>query len=505
MSQNLSLPADAPTLPNQRPTRVRYGVLGFACTLSMITYLDRVCFSTVAPYVQEEFSLSESQKGMLFTAFALSYALFEIPSGWLGDVYGPRRILIRIVLWWSLFTVLTGLIYPTMFGLGASVAFLALMLVRFLFGMGEAGAYPNITRAFHNWFPFRERGIAQGSVWSAGRFAGGVSHFLVLSLIVVPKVGPPLWRHTFWVFGALGVLWCIVFWFWFRDLPEQKQSVNEAERELIHSGTDHAEVSHKSVPWGHLVTSVNLWLLCAMYFCASYGWYFNITYLPGYLKSHFGVTPGERWSAQFWTYSLMAGAPLLLGSVACWVGGLLTDFFIRRTGNRKWGRRLFGVVGHGVCALCYFLSIYARNPWLFVLAIALAAFWNDLTMGSAWASCIDIGGKYSGIVAGCMNTIGNLGGAIAGTATGLIIDWYTAPTKTEVAASLVGMAASPTTGGSALGVLSSGAHGLVQVSEATTRGWELNFLSFSVVYMIAMLLWLRFDSTRPVVPTKSNP
>jgi ACS family glucarate transporter-like MFS transporter len=502
MSQNLSLPADAPTLSNQRPTRVRYGVLGFACTLSMITYLDRVCFGTVAPFVQKEFGLSEVQKGMLFTAFALSYALFEIPSGWLGDVYGPRRILIRIVLWWSLFTALTGVIYPV--SGWVTVAFLALLLVRFLFGMGEAGAYPNITRAFYNWFPFRERGFAQGTVWMAGRFAGGATPLVVTALIFEPKQGPILWRHTFWMFGILGVLWCVVFWLWFRDHPEQKSSVNEAERELIRSGGDHAEAPHKGIPWFHLLTNVNLWVLCAMYFCASYGWYFNITYLPGYLKSQYGLTSGDKWSAEFWTFSLMAGAPLLFGAPACWVGGLLTDRFIRRTGNRKWGRRLFGVVGHGVCALCYFLSIYARNPWMFVLAIALAAFWNDLTMGSAWASCIDIGGKYSGIVAGCMNTIGNLGGAVAGTATGWVVDWYTAPTKTEVAASLVGMAASPTTGGSALGVLSSGAHGLVQVSEATTRGWELNFLSFSVVYMIAMLLWLRFDSTRPVVPTKTE-
>src|SRR5207249_7988052 len=186
-----------------------------------------------------------------------------------------------------------------------------------------------------------------------------------------------------------GVAWCALFWWWFRDRPEQKATVNLAELELIHKGEGKTEVAHAQVPWLRLLGNLNLWTLCLMYFCAAYGWYFNITYLPGYLRDYYGVTPGEKWSSQFWTYSLMAGAPLLLGSLACLFGGMLTDGFIRRTGNRKWGRRLFGVVGHSICAACYFASIFAANPWLFVLAIALAAFWNDITMGSAWASCLD--------------------------------------------------------------------------------------------------------------------
>src|SRR5947209_2030760 len=146
--------AVVPLSSGEVPSQVRYGVLGFACSLSMITYLDRVCFGTVAPYVQSEFALSNTEKGWLFTAFALAYASFEVPSGWLGDVFGPRKTLIRIVLWWSVFTALTGSIYPGAF------AFIAMLSVRFLFGIGEAGAYPNIARAFHSWFPFQERGFA---------------------------------------------------------------------------------------------------------------------------------------------------------------------------------------------------------------------------------------------------------------------------------------------------------------------------------------------------------
>jgi MFS family permease len=491
------------------PTRVRFGVLAFACALSMITYLDRVCISQVAPTIQQEFDLTESQVGWLFFAFAFAYAVFEVPSGWLGDVFGPRRTLIRIVLWWSVFTALTGSIYPQMWLPG--MAFAALFAVRFLFGVGEAGAYPNIARSFHNWFPFGERGSAQGAVWMAGRLAGGATPFVVLGLLRVVE-----WRHTFWMFGALGAVWCVAFWWWFRDRPEDHPAVNAAELAHIRERPPGAvepkplfeetealppsdeeetgirtadtafspaspegirtppaadppaaepaaapapeagdEPSHRGAPWRRILTSVNLWALCLMYFCASYGWYFNITWLPKYLGSHYGITEKTH---GFWLMSLLAGAPLLLGSLACLVGGLLTDRFIRRTGNRKWGRRLFGVVGHGICALCYFLSLFAGSAVWFVVAIALASFWNDLTMGSAWASCLDIGKRFSGIVSGCMNTVGNLGGAMAGISTGLILDAY-----------------------------------------GQDWGWQVNLFSYGLVYVLAMLLWLYFDATKALV------
>lgn len=446
----------------QRPTRVRYGVLGFACALSMITYLDRVCFGTAMLSIEGEFGLSDTQKGWLFTAFGLAYALFEVPSGWMGDVFGPRRTLIRIVLWWSIFTALTGLIFPS-----ASwpwFAFAAMFAVRFLFGMGEAGAYPNIARAFHNWFPYQERGFAQGAVWMAGRFAGGLSPFIWYALIYRTQTadGQAIehWRHPFWIFGCIGVAWCLAFRYWFRDRPEKHPSVNAAELALIR-GTQNEQKgeSHANVPWGRLLRSVNLWSLCLMYFCASYGWYFNITWLPKYLASRYHVSEDTY---DYWSRGLLAGAPLLVGSLGCVVGGLLTDAFIRRTGNRKWGRRLFGILGHGVCALCYFLSLAAGSPAMFVFAIALASFWNDLTMGSAWASCIDIGGRYSGIVSGCMNTIGNLGGALAPLVTGKLVEAF------------------------------------------PEHGWTINVLIFGGVYVAAMFLWLRFDATEPIVPEKTE-
>lgn len=473
------------------PTRFRYGVLAFCCVLSMITYIDRVCFGTVMPYLQAEFGLSDTQKGLLFSAFALSYALFEVPTGWLGDVYGPRKTLIRIVVWWSFFTVATALIFPEFYW-----AFFLLLLVRFLFGVGEAGAYPNIARAFHNWFPYTERASAKGAVWMAGRFAGGITGFIVLALIwestfindAGQEVRQTHWRHVFWIFGFIGVVWCVFFYFWFRDRPEQMPGVNQAELALIQEGTADEHTTEKiQVPWGKLLRSGNLWILCMMYFCAGYGWYFNITWLPGYIKDYFGqTTGGEKFTEDYWRVSLMVGAPLLLGSVACLLGGILSDSFIRRTGNRKMGRRLFGVAGHGLTAVCYFLAIFMdNNVWLFVLAIALAAFFNDMMMGAAWASCIDIGKRYAGIVAGCMNTIGNLGGFASGLLTGLILDWskggYTVPegTPREEAQRLT--------------------------AQASVTGWDINFAIYSGVFLAGAILWMFFDATKPVAPDERPP
>ena len=454
----------------EKPTNVRYGVLGFACILSMITYLDRVCFGTVASNIQSEFGLTESEKGWLFTAFAFAYAAFEVPSGWLGDKYGARTTLIRIVLWWSVFTALTGTIYPS------ALAFPLLLSVRFLFGVGEAGAYPNIARAFHSWFPFGERGFAKGAVWMAGRFAGGITAFIVYALMyetVTPTGTVEHWRHTFFIFGGLGVAWCVLWWWWYRDNPAEKAGVNAAEIELIRRG-ERQHTDKLVVPWGKLLMSANLWILCLMYFCAAYGWYLNITFFPGYLKEQLGIDKGtEKWTSQFWIAGFMAGLPLLVGSVSCLIGGILTDGFIRRTGNRKWGRRLFGVIGHGLCASCFFAAIFfMRSPWTFVLLIAAAAFWNDLTMGSAWASCLDIGKRYSGIVAGCMNTVGNLGGAIAGILTGMILDWHTGSLE----------------------------KGTEAYDVAKNQGWTLNIIIFGSAYVLAVVCWFWFDATKPVAP-----
>src|SRR5437773_8474297 len=214
----------------QQPTAVRYKVLAWACALSMITYIDRVCIKEVASDMQQALGLTAQQFAWVFSAFALSYALFEVPSGWLGDRYGPRRVLCRIVIWWSVFTALTGLVWQFSWDSGYMVllpfggaeipilfnSFLLLVLVRFLFGAGEAGAYPNIARALRNWFPYRRRGLAQGLLWMFGRWGGAFAPLLIGGFTVLFG-----WRGAFVTFGVLGICWVAAFAFFFRDHPDR--------------------------------------------------------------------------------------------------------------------------------------------------------------------------------------------------------------------------------------------------------------------------------------------
>jgi MFS family permease len=293
MDQTMADASPSPTT-GEKPTRVRFGVLGFACALSMITYLDRVCMGSAAKGFADDLGLSDvADLNIVFSAFALAYSLFEVPSGWLGDRFGPRNVLIRIVLWWSFFTALTAVIGITLGGYVIG-GIAALVVIRFLFGMGEAGAYPNITRALHNWFPFQERGFAQGAVWMCGRLMGGLTPLIWMILVegvarpstdatdssaelLMPALlGQGNWRTTFWVFGLLGVAWCVWFALWFRNRPEEKKSVNAAELAKIRSGAAESQSAHAGVPWRRILASRNLWLLCLMYACQAYGWYFYI-------------------------------------------------------------------------------------------------------------------------------------------------------------------------------------------------------------------------------------
>jgi MFS family permease len=455
------------------PTRVRYGVLGFACSLSMITYLDRVCMGSAGRYVVDALGLNSiADLDNAFTAFAFAYAAFEIPSGYMGDVYGPRRTLIRIVLWWSVFTALTGFTgIASAPGLAVLTGLGALVVIRFLFGMGEAGAYPNITRALHNWFPRAERGFSQGMVWMSGRLMGGLTPLLWMFLV---DRGGLSWRAAFWAFGLMGTLWCVAFTLRFRNRPEEHPEVNEAELAKIAGGRE-PEPPHSGVPWRRLLTSGNLWALCLMYACGSFGWYFNITYLPSFLDEQYGVEKGDVLGA------IYKGGPLWMGAMTCLLGGWLSDRFIRRTGNRRWGRRLFGLIGHGLSGVCWAACLYTPSLFTFFLAISFAAFWNDLTMGSAWATCQDVGRRYAAIVAACMNTVGNLGGAAAGKVTGAVLQHY--------------LSAYALAQGRTVEELSK-----AEKAAGSLPGYRLCFVLFAAVYFVAVLLWMRIDSTRPILP-----
>ncbi len=388
-----------PTL-GEHATRVRYAVLLLVCSLSVVTYLDRVCISGSAPFLVAELGLSPGEMGVVFSAFVLAYAAFEVPTGLWGDLRGPRKVVTALVLWWSAFTVLTGWVHR----------FWTLVAARFLFGSGEAGAYPNATKIISRWMPHLERGFAQGMVWMCGRLGGALAPGLVVFMI-----GRMGWRPTFWVFGALGFVWVAFFWSWFRDTPQEKPEVNSAELLVIGGGakpSDSSAEAHRGAPWSRLLRSRNLWAICWMYFCMAYGWYFYITWLPTSLKER-GVSMLQA--------GIYGGLPLFFGAIGCAVGGWLTDFVVKRTGDVR-NRRYIGFAGFFLGSLCMLASAGLESPLASVLSISLASFFGDLTMGSSWAVCLDVGREFAGTVSGFMNMWGNVGGAISPVVTGLLAE-----------------------------------------------------------------------------------
>ena len=462
--------------PAARPTRARRGVLLFACALSMITYLDRVAIASAAGDIVRALGLqSVADLKWAFTAFALAYALFEVPTGWMGDTFGPRRALLRIVLWWSAFTVLTAVvgmhIGPAVLGLGFLIG------VRLLFGIGEAGAFPNITRALHNWLPLDERGRGQGLVWFSGKLMGGLTPFLWTVLVVGTGMTPALfgWRGAFCLFGVIGVTWCLFFARWFRDRPEENPAVNAAELALIHRDRAEHHESPGGVPWRRIVTNGNFLVLCLMYSAQAYGWYFNITYLPQFLERQYGLPNSSMLGA------LYKGGPLLSGALGCLFGGMITDALVRRTGDRRRARRLCGWIGHSVCVLCFLACPFAPNAFLFFVAVSVAAFSTDLTVPSAWATCQDIGGRYTATVGAFMNMGAGLAGALAGWITGSILENSIAARAGELGVKVADLTTTQTTA-------------------ALLHGYHINFYCFAALYVVAFLCWFKIDPTRRIEP-----
>jgi MFS family permease len=374
-------------------------VIVFAVTLAVITYVDRVSISFAAPSIQKDLRLTSVQMGWAFWAFGWCYALFEIPGGYLGDWIGPRKVLIRIVLWWSFFTAATGWAW----------SFVSLTVTRALFGMGEAGCFPNLTKTFTTWLPEKERVRAQGIMWLSARWGGAFTPPLVA--LVMRLVG---WRHAFEVFGCLGVVWAIVFYCWYVNDPLQHPKLDAAERALLRESSKLAS-GHGDVPWRRFLCSQQVWMICWQYFCLSYGWYFYITWLPTYLRQgrHMEIT----------STALLSVLPLLMGGVGNPAGAAAGGWLARKTGDLGRSRRIMGYIGFAGASGFLVLSTAVHNPVLAMLAVGLASFSNDLVMAGAWGAAMDVGGKYAGSLSGAMNTLGNMGGAMSPLAIGYILKW----------------------------------------------------------------------------------
>jgi MFS family permease len=367
-------------------SRVRYRVLAFTVALAGITYLDRVCISQTADDMIRDLSLSKKQMGFVFSAFTIAYALFEMPTGAWGDRIGTRRLLTRIVVWWSSFTIATA----------AAFNFASLLMVRFLFGMGEAGAFPNVSKTFSRWFPLAERGRAQGVFFAGAHLGGGLTPLLVTGLLHLMP-----WRMVFLMFGAIGFLWAVAWYGWFRDDPANHPEVSDVELALIRKGRKvetHQPLDRAGLTW--IVTSRNMIMLCLMYFTQAYGFYFNITWLPTYLKEARGFAPASQ--------SLLAGLPLILSSLADLLGGATTDRAVRRFGPRM-GRCGVGMASLLVAGVTLIAGALVQNPLLAALLIAFSGAADSFLLGAAWGGCLDIAGPHAGLVTGTMNTAGQLG------------------------------------------------------------------------------------------------
>jgi MFS transporter, ACS family, glucarate transporter len=414
-----------------RPTRARHTVVAFAVALAVITYIDRVSISFAAPDISRDLRLSTTQMGWAFAAFSWAYAIFEIPGGFLGDWIGPRKVLLRIVLWWSLFTAATGWVWNVT----------SLLAVRFFFGVGEAGCFPNLTKIFSVWLPEKEKVRAQGVLWLSARWGGAFTPPLVA--LVMAWIG---WRHAFEIFGVLGVVWGAAFYRWFLDNPLEHPALNPAERELL-APSAALGGAHSAVPWSLFLSSGRVWLLCWQYFSFNYGFYFYITWLPTYMREgrHLAVA----------STALLGILPLFFGGVANAVSVYAGERLTQLTGDLNRSRRIVACCGFGGACASMALSTLLANPVHAVLAIAAASFFGDLIMPHSWGAAMDMGGKYSGTLSGMMNMWGNIGGAVCPLVIGYVLAW-------------------------------------------TGNNWNLTLYITSIVYAAGILCWLFLDSSEPL-------
>ena len=379
------------------PTRVGATVLGFLFALAAIGYLDRICISIASLAIQRDLGLTKTQMGTVFSAFILCYALFEVPGGWMADRFGPRLVLTRIVVSWSIMTALTG----------AATGFASLLIVRALFGAAEAGMFPGSARVVTRWFPEAHRGRVFGLMLMMATFGGAAAQ--PLSVWLQDLVS---WRWMFVIFSSFGFAWAAAWYVWFRDDPHDHPAVNGAELASIGSAPP---APQPPVPWRRLVGSRDLWLVCLMYFSTLYGCYFYVTWLPEYLQTRRGF---DLRSAGW-----LGGLTLVSMGIGNVVGGWASDLGSRRWGRRL-GRRLPGMLGLPLAAIAILVAMSTRHGLGSALLFVGAAGLVSLAIAPAWAVCLDIGGRHAGVVGGIMTTSGCLGGAVSTTVMGICLDRY---------------------------------------------------------------------------------
>jgi MFS family permease len=361
-----------------------------------VLYLDRICMSAALDSIQRDLSLTNTQMSYVLMSFTLAYGLFEVPTGRWGDRIGGRRVLTRVSLWWSVFTALTG----------ACTGLWSLLAARFIFGAGEAGAFPNVARVLSRWFPDHERGMAQGILLTASQIGGALAPFVATILIM--NIG---WRYTFVVFGVVGVAWAAGFWIWFRDDPATHPAVNEAEVAHIGVRVTSSDV-HAPIPWKAVRGNVSIWFLSIIMTLASFNSYIYFSWFPKYLKAARGISASDA--------GLMSSIVLSLAACGTFLGGLLLGRVLKSASLT--GRRLMGGVAFFSAAVALACALLTSNAWLATLAAAISCFFAQTTVPLWWSSAIGISGRHVGALFGLMNSCGVIGALASQYLVGALAD-----------------------------------------------------------------------------------
>lgn len=368
--------------------------------LTVLLYVDRACISAAKEEISSDLHFDLTDFGWVMAMFTLGYALFQTPAGKWADQKGPRGVIAVIVSIWSLLTALTG----------AAWNFISMLTIRFLFGAGEAGAFPSLAKVVYNWFPVKERGIVQGINFSGSRI--GAAFALPLVALIIGTVG---WRMSFLIFGLVGAVFAALWWFLFRNSPEESGVISERERAYILENREKSDPkSNLQVSFGTIISSRNMWLAMLQYMASNFTFYFTLTWMYPYLKDRFALGGVEA--------GLYAMIPLFAGAAGNWVSGLWVDSLYKRK-NVRISRRLPAITGFLLAAFGMLMMARIETPQVAIVFLAIAIFGADMTLSPSWAFCIDIGKENAGAVSGTMNMAGNLGAFVTIIAFPYLYEW----------------------------------------------------------------------------------
>jgi len=379
--------------PASKPTKTRWLILLLISFMYLITYMDRSNISVAQPEIAKQFGLSKTAMGLILAAFTWAYALGQVPSGWFGDRFGPKRVLTVIMTLWSATAVMTG----------AAFGFGSLFGARFLLGLSESGAFPVASRGMQLWFPRVERGRIQGTTHFFSRFAVAVTPFLAGSIMLAFG-----WRAIFYIFGSLGIIWAIVFSLFYRNIPEEHEGVNRLElahiRGVNPDGTIKSPaISKLATPWKKILLSPNMWFISLGYFCFFFGTNFYLTWYPTYLREHLHMS--------IRSLGIWGSLPLLAGMAGDITGGTISDLILKTTGKARLARRVVAAPGFLLASVFVIPAALTASQFSSIVYLAVSFFFLEWVIGPAWAVPMDVGGQFSGTVTGVMNMVGALGGA----------------------------------------------------------------------------------------------